>query len=111
MVADLSKEEESITTETDIVGLRCTKFREGSFAYQERRHPDWRESYSLYRDKVITNRLTQRQSVNVPLMKESIRTLLSKTDEFPELYFESLSGDKQKEIFINAYWEWWYIIV
>lgn len=77
--------------------------------YQERRHPDWRETYSLYRDRVQVNRLTQRQNVNVPLMKETIRTLLSKTDEFPDLYFESLSNDKQKEIFLNEYWKWWVV--
>lgn len=98
------------TTETyseDIIAVRVQKYCEGAKSYQERRHPDWRETYSLYRDKVQTNRLTQRQSVNVPLMKETIRTLLSKTDEFPDLYFESLGNDKQKEIFLNEYWKWW----
>lgn len=34
--------------------------------YRERRHPQWTDNYQLYRDTVITNRLTQRQSVNVP---------------------------------------------
>lgn len=95
-------------TEEDEVALRVSKYREGAFQHQQRRHEDWREIYGLYRDKVITNRLTQRQSVNVPLMKESIRTMLSKTDEFTDIYFESLSGDKQKEIFINEYWNWYY---
>jgi hypothetical protein len=28
--------------------------------YRERRHPQWTENYRLYRDTVITNRLTQR---------------------------------------------------
>lgn len=93
----------------NIISIRVQKYREGAIAYQERRHADWRENYSLYRDKVQTNRLTQRQSVNVPLMKETIRTLLSKTDEFPDLFFESLSNDKQKEIFINEYWKWWIV--
>lgn len=91
------------------ISIRVKKYCDGAKAYQERRHPDWRETYSLYRDKVTTNRLTQRQSVNVPLMKESIRTILSKTDEFPDLYFESLSNDKQKEIFLNEYWKWWVV--
>lgn len=93
----------------NIISIRVQKYREGAVAYQERRHADWRENYSLYRDKVQTNRLTQRQSVNVPLMKETIRTILSKTDEFPDLYFESLSNDKQKEIFLNEYWKWWVV--
>lgn len=90
------------------IELRVLKYREGSYNHQERRHSEWRETYSLYRDRVFVNRLTQRQSVNVPLMKESIRTMLAKTDEFTDLYFESLSGDKQKEIFINEYWKWFY---
>jgi hypothetical protein len=100
---------ELLPDEIDAIDLRCQQYREGAFEYQKRRHEDWREIYSLYRDKVITNRLTQRQSVNVPLMKESIRTLLAKTDEFPDLFFESLAGDKQKEIFLNEYWNWWYV--
>ena len=87
--------------------IRTQKYYEGAVSYQERRHPDWRENYSLYRDKVSINRLTQTQSTNVPLMKETIRTILSKTDEFPDLYYESLSNDKQKEIYLNEYWKWW----
>lgn len=89
---------------------RTLAYREGCFNDQSRRHEDWRETYSLYRDRVFTNRLTQRQSVNVPLMKETIRTMLSKTDEFTDIYFENLSGDKQKEIYINAYWDYFYHI-
>lgn len=91
-----------------VIALRVSKYEEGAVEYQARRHPEWRENYSLYRDKVQTNRLTQRQSVNVPLMKETGKTVLAKIDEFPDLYFESLSGDKQKEIFINEYWSWWF---
>lgn len=71
-----------------------------------RRHEQWRENYTLYRDKVITNRLTQRQSVNVPLMKSTLKTILAKTDEFTDLYFENLENDKQEEIFLNEYWKW-----
>lgn len=98
-----------ISIDEGMVTLRTQKYCEGAKTYQERRHPDWRENYSLYRDKVQVNRLTQRQSVNVPLMKETIRTLLSKTDEFPDLYFEEKDNDKQKEIFINEYWKWWFV--
>ena len=92
----------------DSVSIRVKKYEEGAVKYQERRHPEWRENYSLYRDKVQTNRLVQRQSVNIPMMKETGKTVLAKIDEFPDLHFESLSGDKQKEIFINEYWEWFF---
>jgi hypothetical protein len=33
--------------------------------WRERRHATWTLNYELARDTVITNRLTQRQSVNV----------------------------------------------
>lgn len=91
---------------TDDIDVRVQAYRSGAYEHQERRHEDWRENYGLYRDKIMVNRLIQRQSVNVPLMKETIRGLLAKTDEFTDLYFENLSGDKQKEIFINEYWQW-----
>ena len=78
--------------------------RDGAKGLQKRRHTEWQENYRLYRNKVEKNRVTQRQSVSIPLMKETIQTTLSKTDEAPDIYFESLSGDKQKEIFLNEYW-------
>lgn len=90
---------------TDLISVRCWNYEQGAANAQLRRHEDWRETYSLYRDKVVINRLTQRQSVNVPLMKETIRTVLAKTDEFADLYFESKDGDKLKEIYINEYWK------
>lgn len=105
------KEKETLVKTYDdetLIESRVQAYREGAWNHQERRHQEWRETYSLYRDRVFVNRLTQRQSVNVPLMKESIRTMLAKTDEFTDLYFESLSGDKQKEIFVNEYWKWFY---
>lgn len=74
-----------------------------AFEFQRRRHDEWTENYSLYRDKVVLNRLTQRQSVNVPLMKETLKTILSKIDDAPDLKFDELSNDKQKEIFLNEY--------
>jgi hypothetical protein len=37
--------------------------------FRERRHSQWALNYELSRDTVIVNRLTQRQSVNVPYMK------------------------------------------
>lgn len=86
--------------------IRIEKYRQGAFDYQFRRHDQWRENYTLYRDKVISNRLTQRQSVNVPLMKSTIKTIIAKTDEFTDLHFDSRDNDKQEEIFLNEYWKW-----
>lgn len=74
--------------------------------YRERRHPQWTDSYLLYRDTVITNRLTQRQSVNVPLMKETIKTQLARVDDPPDIYLEDLASDDQRELLMNEYWKY-----
>lgn len=80
--------------------------RESGYTYRQRRHDDWEKNYTLYRDKVIINRLIQRQSVNLPIMKQAIRTLLKDVDDMPVLYFENLDNDKQAEIFKNEYWKY-----
>lgn len=72
--------------------------------FQRRRHEDWNDNYELYRNKVQTNRLTQRQAVNIPLMKETIKTLLSKIDEPPSIDFKELGGNLEKEIFLQEMW-------
>jgi len=71
--------------------------------WRERRHQQWTENYQLYRDTVITNRLTQRQSVNVPLMKATIRTLLSRANEPADVELEDYDNDGQRELLVNAY--------
>src|SRR5882724_4345960 len=73
------------------------------FEFQQRRHEPWKENYQLYRDTVITNRLTQRQSVNVPLMKATIRTLLSRASEPADLEYEDYENKGGREILVNAY--------
>ncbi|MBP9819369.1 hypothetical protein KBC79_01385 [Candidatus Woesebacteria bacterium] len=78
---------------------------EEGYNYRERRQPDWLENYTLYRDRVIVNRLIQRQSVNLPIMKQSIRTLLKDVDDMPALFFENLDNDKTAELFKNEYWK------
>lgn len=76
-----------------------------AFLFRERRHSEWTENYELCRNKVIVNRLTQRQAVNIPLMKETIKTILANTDEFPAVEFEELGNDKQKEVYFNELWK------
>jgi len=87
----------------ELIMLRLNK--ESGYNYRERRQDDWTENYTLYRDKVTVNRLTQRQSVNLPLMKQTIRTLLKDVDDMPVLYYSNLDNDKQAEIFLNEYWK------
>ena len=72
---------------------------------QMRKHPDWNDNYELCRNKVKTNRLTQRQAVNIPLMKETIKTLLSKIDEPLNVEWQELAGDEDKEILYQEIWD------
>ena len=79
--------------------------KETGFNYRKRREEDWRENYELYRDKVTINRLIQRQSVNLPLMKTTLRTLLKDIDDMPVIVFENLDNDKQAEMLQNEHWK------
>lgn len=79
--------------------------KESGYNYRRRRQEEWLENYTLYRDKVRVNRLTQRQSVNIPLMKQTIRTLLKDVDDMPVLFYENLDNDKEKEVFLNEFWK------
>lgn len=73
--------------------------------FQLRKHTGWNENYELYRNKVKTNRLTQRQAVNVPLMKETVKTLLSKVDDPPSVEWKEKSGDDMKELIYQQIWD------
>ena len=72
--------------------------------FQERRHQDWNDHYELYRNKVKTNRLTQRQAVNIPLMKETIKTILSKIHDAPNIDWREKHGDELKELIYQEIW-------
>jgi len=79
--------------------------KQSGFNYREPRHEAWRENYELSRDKVTINRFTQRQSVNLPIMKITLTTLLKDIDDMPVIEFENHDNDKQAEVFQNEYWE------
>lgn len=84
------------------------KEKRESYDYKKRKFEDWNENYALYRDKVRLNRLTQRQAINIPIMRETIQTRISKIDEAPELVFEARGkGNKYKtgEILVNQIWD------
>jgi hypothetical protein len=85
--------------------------KEDSVRFKERRTEQWNENYLLYRDKVFTNRLTQRQPVNIPVIRETIQTWISKIDEQPQLNFEArgrLQKDKRGELLVNEMWNFTY---
>lgn len=82
----------------------CESAIKDNYEFRERRQDAWTENYTLYRDKVQTNRLTQTQTVNIPLMKQTIKTLLSKVDDLVVLDFSNNDNDEQKQIYYNAYW-------
>lgn len=83
--------------------------KESSKTFKERRLNQWNENYYLYRDKVLTNRLTQRQTVNIPIIREAIDTWISKIDETPDLTFESRGNgadDEDQELLVNEMWQY-----
>ena len=84
--------------------VKLTEEKRSGFELQKRKHDDWTENYELYRNKVKTNRLTQRQAVNIPLMKETVKTLLSKIDDAPNVDWKELTGDEQKELIYQEIW-------
>ena len=87
------------------------KDKDASVKFKERRFNQWNENYYLYRDKILTNRLTQRQPVNIPIIREAIQTWISKIDEPPLLEFESrdrTNKAKDGEIILNELWEYTY---
>jgi hypothetical protein len=95
-----------IVSEHDVSTLmqRLLKEKRSARAFQERKHEDWNDNYELYRNKVKTNRLTQRQTVNIPLMKETIKTLLSKIDDAPIIDWKEKDGNVDKEIILQEIW-------
>lgn len=83
--------------------------KESSKTFKERRLQQWNENYYLYRDKVLTNRLTQRQTVNIPIIREAIDTWISKIDETPDLSFETRGNgadDETQELLVNEMWSY-----
>lgn len=84
---------------------KLVKEKKSAREFQERKHSDWNENYELYRNKIKTNRLTQRQAINIPLMKETIKTQLSKVDDAPDVLWGEKSGDQVKEVIYNQIWE------
>ena len=50
------------------------------------------------------NRLTQRQTVNVPYMRQTLKTYLTQTNWPVDNYYDDKGNDKQKEFYLNEYW-------
>lgn len=95
---------EIISIQSNPLIERLKKEKETANAFQARRHEDFNDNYELYRNKVQTNRLTQRQAVNIPLMKETIKTLLSKIDDPPSIEWKELDQNQEKELIIQEMW-------
>lgn len=92
-------------TPVDADVRKLQRNKDDGYNYRKRRDDDWTENYTLSRDQVIVDRLLQRQTVNLPVMKTVLRTLLKDVDDLPAMYFENLDNDKQAEIFKNEYWK------
>ena len=102
-------EEENISKPSALIA-KLTSEKKVAYEFQERKHDHWRQTYELYRDYVATNRLTQRQAVNFPLLKETIKTTLAKIDDPPKVVFKCLEkGDKgrEKEFILKELWDYY----
>ena len=98
----MSETENMLTTDPNMEVIQMEK--ESAYTFRKRRHPAWTDNYTLYRGIVIPNRLTQRQSVHVPLMKYAVGSIMKEVDTPPEMYFKNLDNNEQKEVYYNAYW-------
>jgi len=79
--------------------------------FKKRRYEQWNENYLLYRDEVKTNRLTQRQSINIPIMRETVQTWISKIDDAPLLNFKSrgrTNKNRTGEIITDELWAYYF---
>lgn len=96
--------------ETKLIAEHRKEKRE-SYEFKERRFQQWNENYTMYRDKIITNRLTQRQAVNLPIIRETIQSWISKIDEPPELKFKArgrTNKHKNGEILVDSLWSYYF---
>lgn len=78
--------------------------KKAAIEVQKRKYQDWDDNQELYRNKVKTNRLTQRQAVNIPLMKETVKTLLSRIDNPSILEWKELGGSLLKQLNYQEIW-------
>ncbi len=95
----------SALTEASLKLSKLINEKKSGREFQERRHTPWNEIYEFYRNKTKTNRLTQRQSVNVPIMKETIKGCIAKADDAPMMTWREKSGDDMKELIYQEIWE------
>lgn len=97
--------------EDEVIIEQHRREKDDSIRFKERRTEQWNENYLLYRDKVQTNRLTQRQPVNIPVIRETIQSWISKIDEEPQLSFKARGRskrDKRGEVYVNEMWDFTY---
>lgn len=86
---------------TDELNGVLDTYEDSGYNYKKRRIPEWDENYALYRGRVQLNRLTQRQTVMLPVMKYALNTLRKDIDDAPALHFNNLDNDPQKEVYYN----------
>lgn len=110
----MNNEDNTLQVDDEILIKNHLAHKNQSIKFKERRFQQWNENYYLYRDKVLTNRLTQRQPINLPIMRETIQTWISKIDEPPLLTFESRTKDnksKDGEIVLNELWAYYFDVL
>lgn len=101
----------TVNTPVDSLISQHVKEKDASVKFKDRRFTQWNENYLLFRDKIVTNRLTQRQAVNVPIVRDSLQSWISKIDEDPILNFETRGKSNKSadgEIVLNELWGYYH---
>lgn len=90
----------------NILIAKLRTFKEGAEEYRRPRIQNWDDNYHLSRDMVFIDRIAQTQTINVPLVKETIKTISANIDDAPDIIFESRKNDRLKEMMLNEYWRY-----
>lgn len=90
----------------DQISAKLRAFKEGAEDQRNKKIVKWDENTHIARDVVFVDRIKQTQTANVPITKETIKTMLANIDDSPDIQFESRKNDRHKEMMLNEYWKY-----
>lgn len=94
--------------EQDVIVASHVKTKRKMVDFKSRRFEQWNDNYALYRDKVKRNRITQRQAVNVPVIRETLKSWIANIDEPPAMRFKNMAKGNEyrdKDIMVDELWQ------
>jgi len=97
--------------EKNLIVANHVKQKRAAEDFKQRRFSQWNENYSMIRDKIETNVLTQRNASNIPVMRETIKSWIGNVDEPPEIDFKNRdrgAENRDKEIVVSSLYDKFY---